>query len=426
MSTSELSKLEELKKFHNKWQTADQTAVNLGLSKRQVLRLSKKLKASGPEGLISKKVGAPGNHSLPNELKINIVKIIRERYADFGPTLAHEYLTKDGKHNLSVSSVRNLMIANELWLPKRAKKKRIFQQRERRSCEGEMLQIDGSPHKWLEDRGPMCSLIYTVDDATGKIGSALFCPNETTWSYMHLLKAHIKRHGRPLALYSDKHSVFRVNHKEALGGHGITQFGRAMKELDIKLIFANTPQAKGRIERMNQTLQDRLVKALRLQKISTLEEANAFLPTFIESFNKRFAVVPKNPNNAHRTLLSEHNLDRIFTIKEHRTLSKNLSFQHKNTIYQIVTSRETYALKNARVIIHEKEDGAIQAFHKGKLLLLRTYALQEKQMSEVSSKEINTVVDKLYQQSTIKRRRKHSKRHPYRQYAGRGPLLTCV
>jgi hypothetical protein len=266
------------------------------------------------------------------------------------------------------------MIEKELWEPKRTKKKRIFQYRERRSRKGEMMQMDGSPHDWFEARAAKCSLIYTVDDATGEIMAARFEPTETMWGYFELMKDHLKIHGRPIALYTDKHGVFKVNHKDAVSGDGITQFGKAMKALDIRIIYANTPQAKGRIERMNQTLQDRLVKELRLQKISTPEEANAFLPTFIKAFNRKFAVAPKDPNNAHRELLPEHDLNRIFTIKENRTLTKNLTFQYKNKIYQIQTDREVYALRKAKVVIHEYKDSSIEAFYKGKKISLKRYA----------------------------------------------------
>jgi hypothetical protein len=206
---------------------------------------------------------------------------------------------------------------------KKIKKKRVFQLRERRAREGELIQGDGSPHDWFGDSGAKCSLLHCIDDATGKIKAALFAPSETVWAYFELMQMYLKSHGRPLAFYSDKHAVFKVNKSDALSGNGLTQFGRVMQKLDIKMIYANSPQAKGRIERSNRTLQDRLVKELRLNKISTIEEANAFLPAFIEDYNHRFAVVPKDPNNAHRPLLQEQNLDLSFTMQEFRQLSKN-------------------------------------------------------------------------------------------------------
>jgi hypothetical protein len=310
-----------------------------------------------------------------------------------------------------------LMIEKELWNPKRLKKKRVFHYRDRRSRKGEMMQMDGSAHDWFEGRAAKCSLIYTVDDATGEIMAARFEPTETMWGYFELMKDHLTIHGRPIALYTDKHGVFKVNHKDAVSGDGITQFGTAMKSLDIKLIYANTPQAKGRIERMNQTLQDRLVKELRLQKISTPEEANAFLPAFIKDFNSRFAVVPKDPNNAHRELLPEHDLDRVFIIKENRTLTKNLTFQHNNTIYQVQTNRETYVLKKARIVVHQFKNESIEAFYKGKKLLLKTYSQQQKQIGEVDSKQLNVLLDELVRISDEKKKHKPSNKHPWKRHA---------
>jgi len=203
---------------------------------------------------------------------------------------------------------RGLMTEKKLFKPKKHKKKRIFQYRERRPRKGEMLQMDGSPDDWLEGRAVKCSLIYLVDDATSEIMAARFEMSETTKGYFRLMEDHRIRHGRPLSLYIDKHGLFKVNHKGAISGNGLTQFGEAMQSLDIKLIYANTPQAKGRIERMNQDLQDRLVKELRLKNISTIEAANAFLPTFMQAFNLKFTVIAKDPNNAHRELLPEYNI----------------------------------------------------------------------------------------------------------------------
>ncbi len=185
----------------------------------------------------SKKRGRPGNHKLKEGLKEVVRDLIEDNYKDFGPTLAHEKLIELHKLEISLSSVRSIMIKNELWQSGRKKRKKIFQYRERRKRKGELIQMDGSPHAWFEDRGPECSLIYTVDDATGEILAARFVPSESTWSYFGLMEQHIKEHGRPLSLYTDKHVVFRVNHKDAISGKGITQFGRAMKELDIELIY---------------------------------------------------------------------------------------------------------------------------------------------------------------------------------------------
>ena len=295
MSMNELSRIDLIIKVIEKSVTQSEVADTLSVSTRQVKRLVKKYRSEGAKGLISKKRGAPSNHHLPKGLKELAIDLVETKYNDFGPTLAQEKLTEVHSMKISVSTVRSLMIEKGLWSSKRLKKKRLFQYRDRLDRKGEMMQMDGSPHDWFEGRADKCSLIYTVDDATGEIMVARFEPTETMWGYFELMSDHIKTYGRPIALYTDKHSIFKINRKDAISGDGVTQFGRAMDALDIKLIFANSPQAKGRIERMNQTLQDRLVKELRLQKISTPEEANAFLPSFIKSFNSRFGVVPKSP-----------------------------------------------------------------------------------------------------------------------------------
>jgi len=426
MSINELSRLEIIIKVVEKKTKQSEAADILAISLSQVKRLVKRYRVKGATGLISRKRGGLGNHNLPKGLKELATGLIEDNYSDFGPALAHEKLQEIHNLKISVSTVRGLMIEKELWSSRRLKKKRVFQYRERRSRKGEMMQMDGSPHAWFEERAAKCSLIYTVDDATSDIMAARFEPTETMWGYFELMKNHIKTHGRPIALYTDKHGVFKINHKNAVSGEGVTQFGRAMKSLDIKLIYANTPQAKGRIERMNQTLQDRLVKELRLQKISTPEEANAFLPNFIKDFNSRFAVVPKDPHNAHRELLPEHDLDRIFIIKENRTLTKNLIFQHNNTLYQVQTNRETYVLRKARVVIHEFKDGSIEAFYKEKKLLLKTYAEQQKQMRDVDSKQLNVLLDKHIKTSDKMKKYKPSNRHPWKRRAKSASEMMAV
>jgi len=395
-----------------------QAADILGITPRQVRRLFRKYQKHGPAALVSKKRGRPSNHRLPVGAKELVLALITEQYADFGPTFAHEKIKEVHKIKISLWSVRKIMINSGLWTDRKVKKKRIYQLRERRGREGELIQMDGSPHDWFEGRGSKCSLLHCVDDATGKIKAALFAPSEALWPYFSLMEAYLKRHGRPIAIYSDKHGVFKVNRSEALSGDGITQFGRAMKELDIKLIFANSPQAKGRIERSNRTLQDRLVKELRLNKISTIEEANAFLPIFIEDYNRRFAVVPKNPSNAHRPVLQEHNLEQIFSIRKFRELSKNLTFQYNNTIYQIQTEREVYTLRGAKVTVCEREDGSIQILYKNKSLAFTTYNFQEKQGEIVDAKTLNEVIDNLQKgYEEPKRNRRPQYNHPWKRGA---------
>ena len=395
MSESEIDRVKVFLQLKAKTISQSEAAEILQLSVRQIKRLFKKFQQSGVLALLSKKRGAGGNHRVDAGIKDLIIALIKDKYLDFGPTLAHEKLKEDHKLRVSISLVRKVMIENSIWEERKAKKKTIYQLRKRRPREGELIQADGSPHAWFEDRGPACCLIHCVDDATGKIMAGLFVPSESTWSYFKLFTQYLKQHGLPLALYVDKHGVFKVNAKEALSGSGITQFGRAMKELDIKLIYANTPQAKGRIERSNQTLQDRLVKELRLKHISDMEKANEYLSTFFKSYNRKFAVLPTSSANAHRPLLASYNLDLIFTKREFRILSKNLTFQYENIIYQLVTDRETYAMRYARVEVRENEEGIITVFYKGKRAAYSTHSRQERQGDILSSKELNQALEEL-------------------------------
>jgi len=428
MSIKEIERTEIFIRLEKKSLTQMQAADILAITPRQIRRLMRKYEKHGAIALVSRKRGAPGNHRLTAGTGELVLALIQEHYSDFGPTLAYEKIKEIHKIKISLWSIRKIMINHGLWTDKKIKKKRIYQLRERRAMEGELIQIDGSPHDWFEGRSPKCTLLHCIDDATGKMMAGHFAPSEALWPYFSLMETYLKKHGRPSALYSDRHGVFKVNRSAALTGEGVTQFGRAMKELSIELIFANSPQAKGRIERSNRTLQDRLAKELRLNKISTIEEANAFLPIFIEDYNRRFAVVPKNPDNAHRALLQEHNLEEIFSIRRFRELSKNLTFQYNNTIYQIRTERETYALRKAKVTVCEKENGSIEVFYKNKPLAFTTCNSQEKQGEVIDSKQLNEVIDNLQkrQEDKLKKGRyKPSYNHPWK-CGGRRRLFNAV
>jgi len=380
--------------------------------------LCKRLRENDPKGLVSRNSGKASNCKINKHLIDRILELIYSKYTDFGPTLAHEKLSEVHNIAVSVSTVRNIMVAHEVWIPKKVKKKRIFQHRQRRPSEGELVQLDGSDHQWFENRGSRCSLLVFIDDATGK-AHLRFARSENTWDYMKALREYLEEQGRPIALYTDKHGVFRVNHKNSQAKDALTQFGRAAKELGIQIICANTPQAKGRVERVNKTLQDRLVKELRLRKISTIEEANSYLPTFIEDFNKHFSKPAKTPINAHKSI-DGYDLDRIFTLKETRHLSKNLTLQYKNTIYQIKTSRSSYTLRKAHVTILEYESGKIEIEYKGEKLDFSAYHEQEHQGKEVSSKLLNEEMDKL-----TKKKWKPARNHPWKRQRSK-VLAECV
>src|SRR6201996_2405640 len=239
-------------------------AERLGLTVRQVERLVTRYRESGAAGLPSRKRGNPGNRKLDEGLALRALTIIRERYADFGPTLACEKLRECHGIRLAKETVRHLMTDAGLWVPRSQRPPKIYQPRARRACLGELVQIDGSDHHWFEDRAPACTLLVYVDDATSRLMQLHFTASESTFSYFKVTRAYLEQHGKPVALYSDRASVFRGT-RAATTGNGLTQFGRAMYELNIDTICANSSSAKGRVERAHQTLQDRPVKKLRLR-----------------------------------------------------------------------------------------------------------------------------------------------------------------
>jgi hypothetical protein len=388
MSNKDLHRLEILKDIQNKRLKQTQAAQILGLSTRQVRRLEQRLAEHGPQGIVSKKLGASSNHQLPQATIHQIVSFFQDPdHFDFGPTLAHEYLIEK-QAEVSVSSVRRVMIRNGLWHPKSIRRLHIHPLRPRRTRKGELIQLDGSEHDWFEGRGPRCTLLVYIDDATSETLHLKFVESENTFDYMLATREYIKKHGRPEAYYPDKHGVFRVNYPGALSGDGRTQFGRAMEELDIKLICANTPQAKGRVERRNRDFQNRLLKAMRIAKICDIEAANAFLPSFLVKFNHKFAKAPIDPVNAHRPLLPSHNLDRIFCIKETRRLSKNLTLQYNNIIYQVLADRKEYQLRRAEVTVLETKDGKVMIEHKGRPLTVMPYHKMQARAEVISAKEL--------------------------------------
>jgi transposase len=245
MSKKEVTRLEVMTRLKAKRLSQAEASQMLGISIRQVKRLYAAYRKAGAKGLVSQKRGKVSNHQLDEAVVQTARDLIYARYRDFGPTLAHEKLVE--KHGLKISdeSVRKLMIAEGLWKPKRAKAVATHQMRERRACFGELVQIDGSDHEWFEERGPRCTLLVLIDDASGQLMELWFVPHESFFGYGEAARHYFQRYGRPVAFYSDKHGVFRVNQSQDMGtGAGITQFGRAMQELDVQILCANTPQAK--------------------------------------------------------------------------------------------------------------------------------------------------------------------------------------
>jgi transposase len=390
MSNREITRMEVMQRLKEKRLKQKEAAQMLGISIRQVKRLWRAYRQIGAPGLVSARRGKPSNNQLDAGVTQRALDLIKEKYDDFGPTLAHEKLTEVHGLKLSRESVRQIMIAERIWKPKRAKQPETHQMRERRACFGELVQIDGSDHDWFEGRGPRCTLLVYIDDATGQLGELWFVPEETFFGYCEASRHYFERFGKPVAFYSDKHGIFRVNQPRPLGTtSGLTQFGRAMQELGVEIICANSPQAKGRIERANQTLQDRLVKELRLQGISDIDGANAFLSQFRQDYNHRFAVAPRSNHDAHRPLHKSENLDLILTHQENRTLSKNLTVQFNHVIYQIQSKHPDYAMRKAQVTVCENAQGEVTIRYKNNPLAYTIYQKSPHQAEVVDSKTLN-------------------------------------
>src|SRR5712672_2278473 len=304
MSKPEFGRLDVLLRVQSGRLRVIDAAVLIGLRRRHVFRLLRGLKQDGATSLLSKRRGRPSNHPLPDEVRTLALSIVRERYCDFGPSLAAEKLAEHHGCSVSRETLRGWMIADGLWQDRRHRLPSPHQPRRRRDCLGELVQIDGSEHAWFEARGERCTLLAFVDDATSRALHLRFAPSESTFDYFRSVRAYVQTHGKPVAFYSDRHGIFRVNTGEAAtrGGGRLTQFGRAMAELSIGAICANSPQAKGRVERAFATLQDRLVKAMRLQGIATMAAANAWLPGFVADYNSRFAREPASLKDLHRPL----------------------------------------------------------------------------------------------------------------------------
>jgi transposase len=383
MSRRELSRLEVIQRVCRKTLTQRRAADLLALSVRQVKRLCRAFKRSGAAALVSRHRGRPSNHRLPEAVITRARELLRERYYDFGPTLAREKLSEAHGLSLGTETVRQLMIAEGLWRVRRARAAVIHQLRERRAAFGELVQLDGSPHDWFEGRAPRCTLLNFVDDATSRLMHLSFVDAETTFNYFAAVRAYLLEHGKPRSFYSDKLGVFRVNMPAALTGTGLTQFGRAMKELQIELLCAHSPQAKGRVERANQTLQDRLVKELRLRALSSAAEANSYLPEFVADYNRRFAVAPRCAEDAHRPLSASEDLARILSWCETRVLSKNLTLSYDGRLYQLKTSRAAYTMRGARVEVRETSAGAVSIEYKGRPLPFSLYLEQEREQGRV-------------------------------------------
>ena len=414
MSRRELDRKRLLDRILDRVLPQKDAAKEMRLSTRQVRRLQRRYEEQGPSGLVSQRRGKPSNHKLPDELKDRVMHLVDKRYPDFGPTLANEKLEEIHRIRISAETLRLWMIEAKLWRGKVRRRTKPHPMRERRARFGELVQIDGSPHDWFEGRASICTLIIFIDDASGRVLAAVFVPVEATEAYMTTLRRYIKKHGRPVALYADKHSIFYISDKEKLEEGELTQFGRVAKTLDIELIAAHSPQAKGRVERTFQVFQDRVIKEMRLAGVSSIEHGNAFLAKYLPLYNRRFAKVPRQPEDAHRPVQhSGQDLDLIFSIHHQRTLSKNLSLQFKKVLYNVQVEGIGYALRRAKITVCEGFNGGITLLRNGKPLPYSTLRLGFFHESVEDSKTVNMRVDRAIAQQRRKPKWKPSPDHPW-------------
>ncbi|GGD47041.1 ISNCY family transposase [Croceicoccus pelagius] len=419
MSHGELTRHDTLLRFERGELRIEDAAVLLGVCRRQVYRLLDRWHADGPEGLVSWKRGRPSNRTFKAELRDRVLSLIREHYHDFGPTLATEYLAERHQITISRETLRKWMIQEGLWKDRDARRPRPYQPRYRRDCRGELVQVDGSKHWWFEDRGPQCTLLVYIDDATSELMHLKMVESESTFAYMDATREYIEQHGKPVAFYSDKHSVFRNNTASAKSD-GMTHFGRALEALNIEIICANSPQAKGRVERANATLQDRLVKAMRLEGISTIGDANAFLPGYMARHNQRFARAPFDPRDVHRPLALHDDLKAEMVWREWRTVTQALALHYNKALFILKPNEISRSLAGKRVEVCEYPDGRLEIRHGEHVLPYRMHdkIRQVNQAAIVENKHLDAALAVAKAMQELLPPRKRNKNEPCRSSQG--------
>ena len=366
MTQEELKRLHVIHKALDKHITQAQAASIIGICLRQVQRIAKAVRIKGDTAIIHKSRGQDSNRATPVKIKDKVLKLYKEKYPDFGPTLGSEKLFEINKIKINDETLRLWLIEENI--PYKQRKKRPHRQwRQRKECFGEMVQMDGSEHDWFEGRGPECVFMGYIDDATGRPFGKFYL-YEGTIPAMASFKSYIKKNGIPVSVYLDKHSTYKSTKKPSIEDElnnveSLSQFGRALEELGVKVIYAGSPQAKGRIERLFRTFQNRLIKEMRLKGIKTIEEANKFLEYYLPLYAKRFAVEPANDADLHRPIPEGINLDRILCKKTEHALRNDFTVAHDKKLYQVEDN-----IRAKKVIVEEKTDGSMLIRHKGAIL----------------------------------------------------------
>lgn len=381
MSQKELSRCHIVLKLINKELTEKEASNLICLCVRQIRRLKKKAMKYGLKSLIHGNRGKPSHNQIPTEEKEQIIELLHKHYYDFKPTHASEKLETIHQIDRDPKTIRQIMIAEGLWKPRKKKSKSEHREwRQRKAHFGEMVQFDGSYEHWFEDRGEYCCLLLAVDDATGALLYGRFDKDEGVFPVFGFWRKYLLKYGKPMSIYLDRFSTYKMTQQVAQNNHDLkTQFERAMKELRVETIFALSPEAKGRVETRFHTLQDRLIKEMRLRKISTIEGANPFLEQeFIPWFNARYAVEPQGKANLHRPLSEKEKkqLESIFSKQEERVVQNDFTISYNNQWYQLTKDQPATVCKRDRVIVEERLDGSIRFRLRGRYLNAALLALR--------------------------------------------------
>jgi len=357
MTQEELKRLHVIRKALDKSITQIEAANIIGLCLRQVQRIVRAVRTEGDKGIINKARGKTSNKALPDKIKCRALKLYKEKYHDFGPTLGSEKLFEIDKIKLNDETLRLWLL--QAGIPYKKRKARPHRQwRQRKACFGEMIQMDGSHHDWFEGRSPECVLMGYIDDATGR-PFARFYPYEGTIPAMDSFKRYILKFGMPVSIYLDKHPTYKSTKKQTIedelnNTEPLSQFARAVDELGVDVIYADSPQAKGRIERLFNTFQNRLIKEMRLKGIKSTEEGNRFLKHYLPAYAKRFAVQPANDTDLHRPVLKRADLDAVFCVKTIRVLRNDFTVAYNGRLYQIEDN-----VNAEKVTVEERANGSI-------------------------------------------------------------------
>jgi transposase len=388
MSQKEVKKYDIIKKLISKEINGTAAAKLLQLTVRQIRRLKKKIREQGIKGLIHGHRGNPSNRGVPGEERQRIINLLHAHYPDFGPTLAAEKLDERHKIKRDPGTIRSIMIAEGLWKPKQKKAEQHRQWRQRKANKGEMIQYDGSYEYWFEDRGEKCCLLASIDDADSEIW-AKFDNHEGVEPTFNYWREYVERFGKPNSIYVDKFSTYSMNHKLAKENPDtLAQFERAGKELNIEIIHAHSPEAKGRVEKLFKTLQDRLIKELRLNDISTIKEANEFLEKeFLPKFNARFMVEARTKANLRKCLSSREKsqLDSIFSRQHTRVIRNDFTLSHQNHYYQLEKNQPVTVCKQDMVTVEERLDKSIHLRLRGRYLNYRLLPEGPKKLNTISA-----------------------------------------